>query len=173
MNFWTTLLQRWSRPQPSRAALRLWPRRPLLELLEDRLLPSGTQLSKAVLDQFGKIPLSFEANQGQTDPQVQFLSRGSGYDATLTSAEAIFRPQQASMSASASPGQIIRLQFIGANVGAKALGLQENDARVEYQDVYRGINLVYYGNNAALEYDFVVSAGADPGAIALRFQGAQ
>ncbi len=27
---------------------------------------------------YGKLPLSFEANQGQTDPRVRFLARGSG-----------------------------------------------------------------------------------------------
>jgi hypothetical protein len=41
-------------------------------------------------------------------------------------------------------------------------------ARVRYQDVYPGIDLIYYGNHAGqLEYDFVVAPGADPGAITL------
>ena len=46
-----------SRPQPGAAAA-----------------PSSPRLAH-----FGRIPLSFEANQGQTDPQVQFLARGPGY----------------------------------------------------------------------------------------------
>lgn len=32
-----------------------------------------------VSESYGKLPLSFEANWGQTNPQVKFLSRGSGY----------------------------------------------------------------------------------------------
>src|SRR5262249_32333429 len=40
------------------------------------------------------------------------------------------------------------------------------------QDVYPGINLVYYGNQDQLEYDFVVAPGADPAAVALSFTGA-
>src|SRR5262249_33607315 len=44
--------------------------------------------------------------------------------------------------------------------------------RVQYQDVYPGIDLVYYGNQQQLEYDFQVAAGADAGAIRLRFAGA-
>ena len=44
-------------------------------------------------------------------------------------------------------------------------------ARVRYQDVYPGVDLVYYGNQGQLEYDFEVAPGADPGQIALRFQG--
>ncbi len=42
-----------------------------------------------VLQGYGKLPLSFEANQGQTDPEVKFLSRGSGYTLFLTAAEAV------------------------------------------------------------------------------------
>jgi len=45
-------------------------------------------------------------------------------------------------------------------------------ARVRYQDVYPGIDLVYYGQQGKLEYDFQVAPGADPRQIALRFQGA-
>src|SRR5216683_6884285 len=45
-------------------------------------------------------------------------------------------------------------------------------ARVEYEHVYPGIDLVYYGNPAQLEYDFVVAPGADPQAIHLAFTSA-
>jgi hypothetical protein len=44
--------------------------------------------------------------------------------------------------------------------------------KVQYDDVYPGIDLVYYGNGGNLEYDFVVSPGADPDVIALNFSGA-
>jgi hypothetical protein len=43
--------------------------------------------------------------------------------------------------------------------------------RVHYDEVYPGVDLVYYGNQQRLEYDFVVAPGADPGAIALAFTG--
>jgi hypothetical protein len=39
--------------------------------------------------QYGRLPLSFEANDGQTDPQVKFLSRGRGYSLFLTPTEAV------------------------------------------------------------------------------------
>src|SRR5262245_9638417 len=38
---------------------------------------------------YGHLPLSFEANQGQTDDQVQFLARGQGYTLFLTAREAV------------------------------------------------------------------------------------
>src|SRR5256886_4044582 len=40
-------------------------------------------------ENYGKVPLSFEANQGQTDPRVKFLSRGNGYSLFLTGDEAV------------------------------------------------------------------------------------
>ena len=47
--------------------------------------PSRARLETA----YGKLPLSFEANDGQTDAQVKFLSRGSGYSLFLTDNEAV------------------------------------------------------------------------------------
>jgi hypothetical protein len=44
--------------------------------------------------------------------------------------------------------------------------------RVQYRDVYPGIDLVYYGSDGELEYDFIVRAGADPSVIRLRLDGA-
>ena len=83
---------------------------------------------------------------------------------------------------------ILRLNLVGAKRGAGARGLEElagqsnyfigNDPRkwrrnvrtfgkVEYSEVYPGVDLVYYGNQGKLEYDFVVARGADPSAITL------
>ena len=44
--------------------------------------------------------------------------------------------------------------------------------RVRYDNPYRGIDLVFYGTNQQLEYDFVVAPHADAAAIALTFDGA-
>jgi hypothetical protein len=46
-------------------------------------------------------------------------------------------------------------------------------SRVEYPGIYPGIDLVYYGNQRQLEYDFVVAPGADPNKIGIRFEGAE
>ena len=69
------------------------------ELLEDRTAPSATSpATEQLLQSYGQIPLSFEANQGQTASQVNFLSRGSGYALFLTSSEAVLSLQQAAPS---------------------------------------------------------------------------
>jgi centrosomal CEP192-like protein len=46
-------------------------------------------------------------------------------------------------------------------------------ARVKYADVYPGVDLVFYGNQRRLEYDFIVAPGADPRAITLNVEGAR
>ncbi|MBI3301908.1 MAG: hypothetical protein HYZ72_07505 [Deltaproteobacteria bacterium] len=42
-------------------------------------------------------------------------------------------------------------------------------AKVKYQDVYPGVDLVYYGNQRQLEFDLVVAPSADPRVIRLAF----
>jgi len=44
-----------------------------------------------------------------------------------------------------------------------------NYARVRYEQVYPGIDLVFYGNQGQLEFDFIVAPGANPRAITLSF----
>jgi len=46
-------------------------------------------------------------------------------------------------------------------------------AKIQYSEVYSGIDLVFYGNQHQLEYDFVVKPGADPKQVTLAFDGAQ
>jgi hypothetical protein len=91
------------------------------------------------------------------------------------------------------PLAILRLRFLGGNAAAQIEGLDEqpgvsnyyigNDpakwrtnvphfSRVRYKNLYPGIDIVYYGNQGRLEYDFIVSPGANPSAIALAFDGA-
>ena len=80
-------------PRPTRRFLSL-------EYLEDRLclssLPPGGPLAQPdaatqarLSAAYGQLPLSFEVNKGQTDPRVNFLSRGAGYSAFLTPTGAV------------------------------------------------------------------------------------
>ena len=59
-------------------------------VVDDSVTGRAPQAAQPRLQEsYGKLPLSFEANQGQTDPQVKFLSRGSGYSLFLTGSEAV------------------------------------------------------------------------------------
>src|SRR5437899_7562669 len=166
-------------------------------------IPQATK--PQVLAAYGKLPLSFEANDGQADPQVKFLSRGSGYTLFLTSTEAVLTLTKADAyakrrisgeatlsEAEKHAGTVLRIKLLGANPAPAVAGVGElpgksnyfvgNDpkkwranvptyAKVEYGEVYPGVNLVYYGNQRQLEHDFVVSPGADPKVITLGFEG--
>jgi hypothetical protein len=58
-----------------------------------------------VRDAYGHLPLSFEENRGQTDPQVKFLARGGGYSLFLTPTEAVLKLRApASVKKQAKPG---------------------------------------------------------------------
>jgi hypothetical protein len=61
-------------------------------LQQTGLPPQATDVSRHAppLGPYGQLPLSFEANQGQTDGQVQFLAHGQGYTFFLTAREAVF-----------------------------------------------------------------------------------
>ena len=143
-----------------------------------------------LLESYGRLPLHFEQNQGQVDPQVKFLARGSGYSLFLTPTQAVLALRERGTSDVAA----LRFTLAGANPRPVVTGRDElpgkinyfvgNDsarwrtniatyARVHYRGVYPGIDLVYYGNQRQLEYDFVVAPGADPGRIRMSFEGAR
>jgi hypothetical protein len=61
--------------------------------------------------------------------------------------------------------------FIGADRSKWVQGVATY-RKVNYRQVYAGIDLVYYGTERQVEYDFVVAPGANPNEIALEFSGA-
>ncbi len=90
-------------------------------------------------------------------------------------------------------GAVLRMRLIGANKNAEVAGMEQlpgttnyflgkdphdwrtnvvNYRKVGYRGVYPGVDLVYYGNQRQLEYDFVVAPGSNPAAIKVGFAGA-
>ena len=90
-------------------------------------------------------------------------------------------------------GTVLRLKMLGANTTPETAGQEELPGRIHYfngndpakwrrniptyrkayfKDVYPGIDVVYYGNQQELEYDFVVTAGANPKLIKFAVAGA-
>jgi hypothetical protein len=210
-------------------------------LSSPRVNPAGEPLRSPeaakprLASEYGRLPLSFEANRGQTDGRVKFLSRGHGYSLFLTGNEAVLALRNARVPArlnheaagimklmppsmragllsspwaalrkeaerklgktSSPPAEsaVLRMKLAGANPKPQVAGLDElpgksnyfigsdpkkwrtnvpNFAKVSYRNVYPGIDLVYYGNQGQLEYDFVIAPGADPKSIALELAGA-
>jgi len=191
-----------------------------------------------LLESYGRLPLSFEANLGQTDSSVKFLSRGSGYTLFLRGDEAVlalqnakesvarqksknrtssadllprsaalgvFELQAAELNNNSAPHErrletripqsqapeVLRMRLVGANRAAEVKGLDKlpgksnyfigtdpkkwrtnvpTYARVKYEGVYPGIDLVYYGHQRQLEYDFEVAPGGNPRTISLEIE---
>jgi hypothetical protein len=152
-----------------------------------------------VKESYAKIPLSFVANYGQADKHVKFTSRGSGYSLalapttfTLTVANPRSKNNEEPMGQSRASASLLQATLLGGNAAAKLTGFERlltrtnyfigsdprkwktnvpNYAKVKYSGVYPGVDLIFYGNQNLLEYDFTVSPGADPHVIALGFEG--
>src|SRR5712675_1634255 len=166
------------------------------------VLPATAATDARVSESYGRLPLQFEANRGQTHKDVQFLSRGAGYGLYLTADEAVLVLSKPSADAkrdarntqAQAKSVSLRMSLVGASRKPQVTGLEElpgkanyfigkdrsqwrtnvpTYAKVQYQDVYPGIDLVYYGNQRQLEYDFVVAPNADPKKIVLGFKGAK
>lgn len=137
------------------------------------------------------MPLYFEVNQGQAVPEVRFLAHGGRSVLLLTTQEAVLALREAAESTTSA---LVRMRFVGSNPAAEIMGEQQlpgksnyfvgNEpeqwrtniaqyARVRYHGLYPGVDLVFYDRGGALEYDFVVAPGADPGQVRLRFAGAE
>lgn len=150
---------------------------------------------------FAGLPLRFEPNQGQGnldpgDARAKFVAHGSGFGLFLGSEGAILTllSRDHSRDKAATQVSAVEMRLSGADPAASMTALDRlpgksnyflgNDpskwrvgvpqfARVRYENVYPGINLVFYGNEGQLEYDFQVAPGADPAKAELEFLGAK
>jgi uncharacterized repeat protein (TIGR01451 family) len=144
-------------------------------------------------------PNQGQANLDSADPRAKFVARGSGYSLFLGSEGAILSlASRAAHSAKASSAAVrvdsVQMKFVGANpnvslaaadpLPGKSNYILGNDpakwrngvpqfGRVRYESVYPGIDLVFYGNQGHLEYDFQVAPGSDPAQAELEFNGAK
>ncbi|HEX6126340.1 MAG TPA: SBBP repeat-containing protein, partial [Pyrinomonadaceae bacterium] len=153
--------------------------------------PSGPD-DRKIAQAYGKLPMSFEPNRGQTDESVRFLARGQGYSLFLSHNGATLSLQRYGNTGKIESQSAVRVTIDGSSESASVEGEKPNDGRsnyfigndpekwrtdiphydrVKYTSVYDGVDLVYYGNGQQLEYDFLVRPGHDPQQIKLRFEG--
>jgi len=154
--------------------------------------PVPPRRAKALL---AGLPLIFEPNQGQAyldpdDSRARFLARGSGYGLYLGSEGATLTLT----SHKSAQVETLQMKLAGANPRATLHGAEllpgksnyflGNDrsrwrhnipqfAGARYENIYPGIDLVFYGNQGRLEYDFQVAPGSDPSQAELEFHGAK
>jgi hypothetical protein len=130
----------------------------------------------------------FRANQETRNPK---LRAGQPDDLTLHSTMLTQNFSPIGEKEQPDDQAVLAMRLVGANRSAVVTGLADlpgtsnyfigndpknwhtnvpNYAKVRYENIYSGIDLVYYGNQSHLEYDFVVAPGADPGRIKLAFE---
>lgn len=140
-----------------------------------------------------KVPMYFEANKGQTDASVKFFTRAAGYNLYLTASEAVTVLRRSVADKTKAP-LVLRMKLKGANASPSVKGqgilpgrtsyFIGNDSskwqtgvkqysRVNFSQVYPGIDMVYRFDKGNVVYDFVVAPGANPGRILVGFEGAK
>jgi hypothetical protein len=163
----------------------------------DRVAGLAQSTNVSVLD---RVPIWFEPNKGQLPNQVEFATRTKTYSLSLLRTGLVLRPFQR-LDQNSQPGSkdISRvsskatLLFVNANQNPKIIGLETlqsvsnyfngsdprrwrsriaNYSRVEYRDIYPGVDLICRGEQADPEFDWIVEPGADTQQILLSVQGA-
>ena len=163
---------------------------PLLNLHGVPASRTSSSITASERQRYRQFPLFFEPNQNQTDnADVKFLARGDGYILFLTGKDAVL-----SMSKDPHSSAVMRMSLLGAKANPGFSGMEElpgksnyfignkpenwhtnipNYRKVSEHDIYPGIDLVYYGTQRQLEYDFVIAPGVSPSKIQIVFSGAK
>ncbi len=182
-----------------------------------RTTPAGENRQEKMKQAYSRLSMTFERNEGQTAPEVRYLTRGHGYQVFLTDQEAALvlwnagsstadcglrnaecpdaNPQSAIRNPQSEIPQsnVLRFKPFGGRGDAEVVGVDllrtksnyligndpsdwrteiPNYGRVEYRQVYPGIDLAFYGSQTKLEYDFVIAPGADPADASMTVEGA-
>ena len=141
---------------------------------------------------YARLPLTFEANRGQTDPRVKFLAHGPGYLLFLTRHRAVLSLAPTSTGAAYRSAGVVRMTFVHPDRATRLAGREKlaartnyfvgndprrwiagvpNYAAAEYRGLYPGIEALFHGERRRLELDFVLRPGANPHDIVLRLHG--
>jgi len=135
---------------------------------------------------FARVRLHFEQNVGQAAAQNRYVARGQGYNLALRDGSATIGVTKGSSQAAVTmrPLGARSVRPVGeAPLPGRANYLIGRDAskwvtdvptfgRVAYRAIYPGVDLIYYGNQRRVQYDFVVAPGADPRSIRVAYEGA-
>jgi len=107
-------------------------------------VPTSKTQKATLTEAYGKLPLAFEPNQGQTDASVKFLARGNGYTLFLTPSEIVLglshqdhgagkgTTTQTEQGRSPEAPAVVRLGFIGANSNSLITGQEPLPTKVNY-----------------------------------------
>src|SRR4051794_37887360 len=163
-------------------AARLFPAVIVLLLVTVSILPAQTASNQNPAPPSINAPLAFEANRGQTAPEVKYLARSregvvfltpGGFTVALPrtgSFRMLFSGMASASRITAEQPLIARSNYLKRDPNQSITNV-ESFAAVLYQQVYPGIDVRFYGQGLHLEHDFLLSPDADVSQIALRLEG--
>ena len=153
-------------------------------------LPTKETL-ETLLVNFFDMPLYFEKNEGQIHENYQYLTRCQGRVLYFATEEVrIFLPKDKE----AETMSALKIQFVGANPHSILKGIDEqecksnyffgtdpakwhtdisNYTKISYQNLYPGIDALFYGSSKQLEYDICVAPGTNPNNFRMRLEGSK
>src|SRR6202044_3271744 len=109
---------------------------------ETAALPNSVAASPYPVHSYGHLPLAFDPNVGQTDPQVQFLAHGEGYELFLTRAETVLALQKTDPNRAAyrklnthrgkTSSSVLRIRLNESNQSAQLMGASELPGKNNY-----------------------------------------
>lgn len=133
------------------------------------------------------LPRWFEANAGQTHPEVRYLSRGPEATVYLTGTEAVFALHTDTQSEDVS---VVRMRFVGARAPVRVTGEAALPGKVNYfigrtdwqtgvptygvvryESLYPGVDVVFRSHPSELEYDVEIAPGASLESVRIAFEG--
>ena len=145
---------------------------------------------REALDAYGKLPLSFISNEGQTKEAVRYYAQGAGYGFFFTS-------KVATLSFADSKGRgghALALDFLGANphatltardqlagnvnylIGDDPANWQHDiptHAELHYGGLWPGIDMAVRGQRGKLKYEFHLKPGSSVDDVRLGYRGAE
>ncbi|MBN1226209.1 MAG: hypothetical protein JXA79_04410, partial [Deltaproteobacteria bacterium] len=153
----------------------------------------------SLINSYGTMPLSFIQNNGQLNSTVSYYLKGERGNIYFTKEGIIYNllsgPALSSLKKSKLnilKGLSFSLKPLGANKNIRLFSRNTLPGRVNYftgnnpknwctdiptykeiiyKNIYHGIDMKIYGNNTRMEYDLIVSPGADPSDITMSFEG--
>ena len=144
---------------------------------------------KEALDAYGKLPLSFVPNEGQTDKAVRYYAQGAGYGFFFTKEGATL-----SFAEGKGRGHALALDFLGANPDAPLTAQERLAGKVNYLvgddpanwqkglpthaellygGLWPGIDMAVLGEGGKLKYEFHLKPGSSVDDVRLAYRGAE
>jgi len=146
-------------------------------------------LHKAALKRsYGRLPLYFARNDGQTDKSVRFYEKGAGHSTFFTDEGVVLSLVKDKKA------RAVKLSFAGANKDIDVIADNPLETRVNYftgkdqskwrrdvpvygsviyKGVYKNIDVKFYGNNNKIEHDIIVKAGGNPQEVIFSYDGVE